>query len=61
MNKKLEKQLWEAFNHYQAQAHPEDRMSFIDYAMSLGRFQGHRVEVKQGWDFEYVIRFTKIK
>jgi len=59
MNKKLEKQLRAEYDKYQSAAHPEDRMSFIDYVYSLGRFQGHRVEVKESWDFEYKITFTK--
>lgn len=59
MNKKLEKQLWAEYDKYQSAAHPEDRMSFIDYAYGLGRFHGYRIEVKEAWDFEYKIKFTK--
>jgi hypothetical protein len=59
MRKKLELQLRAAFEQYQAKAHPEDRMSFIDYAQDLGRFQGYKVNVKTGCYFDYVITFTK--
>ena len=60
MNKKLELQLRDEFEQYQAKAHPEDRMSFIDYVHSLGRFQGYKVAVQTSWDFEIQrITFTK--
>ena len=59
MKKKLELQLRAEYNVYQAKAHPEDQMSFIDYVQQLGRFRGYRVNVKTSWDLDYVITFTK--
>ena len=59
MKKKLELQLRAEFEQYQAKAHPEDRMSFIDYVHGLGRFQGYKVAVKTSWDLDYIITFTK--
>ena len=59
MRKKLELQLRAAFEQYQAKAHPEDRMSFIDYAQDLGRFQGYKVTVLPSWELDYRIIFTK--
>ena len=58
MKKKLELQLRAEFEQYQAKAHPEDRMSFIDYAQGLGRFQGYNVAVKTSGYFDYIITFT---
>ena len=63
MNKKLEMQLsaelFTEFEQYQAKAHPEDRMSFMDYVQQIGRFQGYKVTVNTSWDLDYVITFTK--
>lgn len=64
MNKKLEMQLsaelFTEFEQYQAKAHPEDRMSFMDYVQQIGRFQGYKVAVQTSWDFEIQrITFTK--
>jgi hypothetical protein len=60
MNKKLELQLRDEFEKYQAKAHPEDRMSFMDYVQQIGRFQGYKVAVQTSWDFEIQrITFTK--
>ena len=60
MNKKLELQLRAEFEQYQAKAHPEDRMSFMDYVQQIGRFQGYKVAVQTSWDFEIQrITFTK--
>ena len=59
MNKKLELQLRDDFEQYQAKAHLEDRMSFIDYAQGLGRFQGYKIVVKTNGYLDYMITFTK--
>ena len=60
MTKKLELQLRDEFEKYQAKAHPEDRMSFMDYVQQIGRFQGYKVVVQTSWDFEIQrITFTK--
>jgi hypothetical protein len=60
MKKKLELQLRAEFEQYQAKAHPEDRMSFMDYVQQIGRFQGYKVAVQTSWDFEIQrITFTK--
>ena len=60
MNKKLELQLRDEFEKYQAKAHPEDRMSFMDYVQQIGRLQGYKVAVQTSWDFEIQrITFTK--
>lgn len=60
MNKKLELQLRDEFEKYQAKAHPEDRMSFMDYVQQIGRFRGYKVAVQTSWDFEIQrITFTK--
>lgn len=64
MTKKLELQLsaelFSEFEKYQAKAHPEDRMSFMDYVQQIGRFQGYKVAVQTSWDFEIQrITFTK--
>ena len=60
MKKKLELQLRAEFEQYQAKAHPEDRMSFMDYVQQIGRFHGYKVGVKTSGDFEIQqITFTK--
>ena len=59
MNKKLELQLRAEYAKYQAKAHLEDRMSFIDYAQEIHSFQGYKVAVKISWDLDYIITFTK--
>jgi hypothetical protein len=59
MRKKLELQLRAAFERYQAKAHPEDQMSFMDYVQQIGRFQGYKVAVKTSGYFDYIITFTK--
>ena len=45
MNKKLELQLRAEFEQYQAKAHLEDRMSFIDYVGELNGevFKDHKI------------------
>ena len=47
------------YEQYQAKAHLEDRMSFIDYAQGLGRFQGYKIVVKTNGYLDYMITFTK--
>ena len=59
MKKKLEKQLREEYNKYQSKAHPEDQMSFIDYAQGTGTFKGYEVNVKTSYNLDYQITFTK--
>lgn len=47
MNKKqleLEVKLREDWNKWQSKAHPEDRMSFIEYAGGLGVYKGYKIE-----------------
>jgi len=61
MKKKLEKQLREENNKYQSKVHPEDQMSFIDYAQGLGTFKGYEIEVKTLFDLDYHITFKKEK
>lgn len=59
MKKELEKQLQEEYNKYQSKVHPEDRMSFIDYAQGIGTFKGYEVNVKTSYNLDYQITFTK--
>ena len=59
MEKELEKQLREEYNKYQSKVHPEDRMSFIDYAQGIGTFKGYKVNVKESYNLDYQITFTK--
>jgi len=59
MKKELEKQLREEYNTYQSKAHPDDRMSFIDYVYGIGTFKGYKVKVKTSFDLDYQITFTK--
>lgn len=61
MKKKLEKQLREEYNKYQSKVHPEDQMSFINYAQGLGTFKGYEIEVKTLFDLDYHITFKKEK
>ena len=61
MKKKLEKQLREEYNKYQSKVHPEDRMSFIDYAQGIGTFKGYEVNVKTSFSLDYQITFKKEK
>ena len=57
-NKELEKELKSEWRTHQVSAHPEDAMSFIEYAYGIGRFKGHIVTVSES-DFGYNIEFTK--
>ena len=59
MKKELEKQLREEYSNYQSKVHPEDRMSFIDYAQEIGIFKGYEVNVKTSYNLDYQITFTK--
>ena len=45
-NKSLESELRAEWQKWQANAHPEDRMPFPDYASNLGRFKGNRVTIE---------------
>tara|TARA_R110000751_G_scaffold75464_1_gene152032 strand:- start:280 stop:450 length:171 start_codon:yes stop_codon:yes gene_type:complete len=42
---KLEQELKNDWNKWQSKAHPEDRMSFIEYAEDLGTYKGYKIEV----------------
>lgn len=57
--KELETQLREEYNKYQSKAHPEDQMSFLDYAQEVGSFKGYKVTVKLSWTSDCQIIFTK--
>ena len=57
-NKELARELSAEWNKYQQSAHPEDAMSFIEYAYSIGRFKGHIVTVSES-EFGYNIEFTE--
>ena len=57
MKKGLEEQLREEYNKYQSKVHPEDQMSFIDYAQGIGTFKGYKVNVKESFDLDYKITF----
>lgn len=59
MKKELEKQLREEYSNYQSKVHPEDRMSFIDYVQGLGTFKGYKVNIKESYNLDYQITFTK--
>ena len=59
MKKGLEEQLREEYNKYQSKVHPEDQMSFIDYAQGIGTFKGYKVNVKESFDLDYKITFKK--
>ena len=58
-NKQLEIELRKEYNNYQSKAHPEDRMSFIDYIEELNVFKGYKINLnRDGWgDIE--INFIK--
>jgi hypothetical protein len=59
MKKELEKQLREEYNKYQSKSHPDDMMSFIDYVHEIGTFKGYKVQVKESFNLDYKITFTK--
>lgn len=44
-NIELEVKLREDWNKWQSKTHPEDRMSFIEYAEDLGTYKGYKIEV----------------
>jgi len=57
MNKKqieLEVKLREDWNKWQSKAHPEDRMSFIEYAEDLGVYKGYKIEINYLDDFNQI-------
>jgi len=58
-NKQLEIELRKEYNNYQSKAHPEDRMSFINYIEELNVFKGYKINLnRDGWgDIE--INFIK--
>lgn len=58
-DKQLEIELRKEYNNYQSKAHPEDRMSFIDYIEELNVFKGYKINLnRDGWgDIE--INFIK--
>lgn len=49
INRELEKALREEWQKWQTKAHPEDRMSFVDYAGELDGqvFKGHRISLQR--------------
>lgn len=58
-DKQLEIELRKEYNNYQSKAHPEDRMSFIDYVEELGVFKGYKIKVRTTFDLDYKISFVK--
>ena len=57
MNKKqieLEVKLREDWNKWQSKVHPEDRMSFIEYAEDLGVYKGYKIEINYLDEFDQV-------
>ncbi len=47
INRELENQLREEWKKWQANAHPDDRMSFMDYVDEVGIFKNHRIIVNR--------------
>jgi hypothetical protein len=58
-DKQLEIELRKEYNNYQSKAHPEDRMSFMDYVQGLGLFKGYKIKVRTTFDLDYKISFIK--
>ena len=60
-NIELEVKLREDWNKWQSKAHPEDRMSFIEYAEDLGVYKGYKIEINHLDDFNQIkfLMFTK--
>ena len=56
MNKQLLTELREDWNKWQSKVHPEDRMSFIEYAEDLGTYQGYDIEIDFRGNIEFLIR-----
>ena len=56
MSKQLELELREDWNKWQSKAHPEDRMSFIEYAEDLGTYQGCDIEIDFKGNIEFLIK-----
>lgn len=43
----LIQELREQWNNWQSKAHPEDRMSFIDYVEELDVFKGYKINLNR--------------
>ena len=54
MNKKLELELREDWNRWQSKSHPEDEMSFIEYAEGLGTYQGCKIKIDFRGNIEFL-------
>tara|TARA_R110001583_G_scaffold156716_1_gene308410 strand:+ start:187 stop:441 length:255 start_codon:yes stop_codon:yes gene_type:complete len=54
--KQLELELIEDWNKWQSKAHPEDKMSLIEYAEDLGVYKGYKVVVN---GYGYIEFLTK--
>lgn len=59
-NQELEQGLREEWKNWQMNAHPDDRMSFIDYAGEVGTFKGHRVILERDRYGDVEIEFHPI-
>ena len=59
-NQELEQGLREEWKQWQTNAHPDDRMSFIDYAGEVGTFKGHRVILERDRYGDVEIEFHPI-
>ena len=53
-NIELEVKLREDWNKWQSKAHPEDRMSFIEYAEDLGVYKGYKIKINYLDDFNQI-------
>lgn len=54
--KQLELELIEDWNKWQSKSHPEDRMSFIEYAEDLGVYKGYKVIVNSHGYIEFLTK-----
>ncbi len=60
INRELENHLREEWKKWQANAHPDDRMSFIDYAGEFETFKGHQVILERDRYGDVEIEFRPI-
>jgi hypothetical protein len=58
-NQLLEGELRQEWVNWQNNAHEDDQMSFIDYAMNVGRFKGYIVDVVEDIFGDLEIVFKK--
>lgn len=56
-NKGLEMELKKEWDNWQSKAHPEDMMSFLDYAEEAYSFNGYKVKVEGGYGMNCLILF----